>query len=502
VGIQPARPAIGGGASAGRAGGFLSGRTVAQSRIATAALMIATAMQAGDATIVNVVLPHLEHDFGGGIGLGAWVMTSYLCANAVVAPLSGWLSRRYGARRLFNNAVGIFVLASMLCAVAPSAPAIIAFRIIQGAAGGVIHPMAQAILLDIHPKEKHGWVLGMWGAAAMAGPILGPALGGIITDLASWRWAFAINLPIGALILLGTWRVVPQRETNRELPIDSVGIVLLIAAIGALQLFLERSVGTSWLDSPELAAEASIAVLAVVIIAMRARRLPFTLLRLDVFKDVNFAVSAFYNFVMSALLFTAVVFIPALGQGPLGYPATVAGLTIVPRAVLMMLVMLAAGRMVGKVNYRILLASGWVLMAAGLAMLSAIPPDRAIYLIIAGSTVQALGAGLLMTPLSSLAFSTLPAERRADAAGLYSLLRQLGCACGVALMTAVLSVKLRHYVGDLAPAASGGSAARTVASLRAYAECFRLMAIVSMIVAPGIVLFRLEPAADPVKETA
>jgi DHA2 family multidrug resistance protein len=490
-------PALGASAVAvlPRVAGLSSGR------FATAALMVATAMQAGDATIVNVVLPHLEHDFGGGMALGAWVMTSYLCANAVVAPLTGWLSRRYGAQYLFTRAVTLFILASLLCAVAPSTPAIIVFRIVQGAAGGVIHPMAQAILLDIHPKQRHGWVLGMWGAAAMAGPILGPALGGIITDLSSWRWAFAINLPIGLLVLLGTWRVVPQASTNRALPIDGVGIVLLIAAIGALQLFLERSVGRSWLESPELAAEASIAVLAVLLIAARARRLPFTLLRLEVFKDVNFAVAAFYNFTMSALLFTAIVFIPALGEGPLGYPATLAGLTIVPRAVLMMLVMLAAGRLIGKVNYRILLALGWFLMAAGLTMLSTIPPDRALFLLIAGSSVQALGAGLLITPLSTLAFSTLPADRRTDAAGLYSLLRQLGCACGVALMTAVLAAKLGAYLAAPMVQAAGG-AGRTLAALRAYAECFRLMAIASLIVAPGILLFRLDAAANAVKEAA
>lgn len=468
-------------------------------RIATAALMVATAMQAGDATIVNVVLPHLERDLGGGMALGAWVMTSYLCANAVVAPLTGWLSRRYGAQRLFSGAVGLFVLASLLCAVAPSTSAIIAFRIIQGAAGGVIHPMAQAILLDIHPKERHGWVLGMWGAAAMAGPILGPALGGIITDLSSWRWAFAINLPIGVLVLLGTRRVVPPAPINRELPIDSAGIVLLIAAIGALQLFLERSVGRSWLQSPELIAEASIAILAVLLIAVRARRLRFTLLRLEVFKDVNFAVAAFYNFMMSALLFTAIVFIPGLGEGPLGYPATVAGLTIVPRAVLMMLIMLIAGRLVGKINYRILLASGWVLMAAGLTMLSAVPPQDAMLMLIAGSTVQALGAGLLMTPLSTLAFSTLSADQRTDAAGLYSLLRQLGCACGVALMTAILAAKLGIYLAaPMAHAAAG----HALAELRAYAECFRLMAVASLIVSPGILLFRLEAAASALKKAA
>src|SRR5947207_3124549 len=211
----------------------------------------------------------------------------------------------------------------------------------------------------------------MWGAAAMVGPIMGPARGGIITDQASWRWAFAINLPLGILILCGTWRVLPRSKNRRDLPIDGVGIVLLIAAIGALQLFLERSVGHSWLGSPELAIELSIAFLAVLLIAVRARRGAFTLFRLDLFRDVNFTIAAFYNFMTSALLFVAVLFLPALGQGPLGYSATLAGAMIVPRAVLMMLTMLIAGRLIGKINYRILLASGWILMATGLTLMAA-----------------------------------------------------------------------------------------------------------------------------------
>jgi DHA2 family multidrug resistance protein len=476
-------------------------------RFATAALMTATAMQAGDATIVNVALPHLARDLGGGMALGAWVVTSYLCATAVVAPLTGWLNRRYGAQLVFGSAISLFVIASLCCALAPSAAAMIAFRIIQGASGGVLHPMAQAILLDIHPKERHGQVLGMWGAAAMAGPIMGPALGGIITDLASWRWAFAINLPLGILILCGTWRVLPGPETRRDLPIDGVGIILLIAAIGALQLFLERSVDHSWLGSPELAIELSIAVLAVLLIGVRARRAAFTLFRLDLFRDVNFAIAAFYNFVTSALLFVAVLFLPALGEGPLGFSATLAGGTIVPRAILMMLTMLVAGRLIGKINYRILLASGWILMAAGLTLLSALTVQNALPLIVLGSAVQSLGAGLLLTPLSTLAFSTLAPDRRTDAAGLYSLLRQLGCACGVALMTAVLAAKEGAYLTDLVVqfAAAGGliPAQRIdAANLRAYAECFRLMAVASLILAPGILLFRLEAAASAVKEAA
>jgi DHA2 family multidrug resistance protein len=241
--------------------------------------------------------------------------------------------------------------------------------------------------------------------------------------------------------------------------------------------------------------------------AVRARHSGFSVFRLDVFKDINFAVAAFYNFMTSGLLFVAVVFLPALGEGPLGYSATLAGSTIVPRAVLMMVMMLITGRLIGKINYRILLAGGWILMAAGLALLSAIPAENALFVLVAGSTVQAVGAGLLFTPLSTLAFSTLPPGRRTDAAGVYSLLRQLGFASGTALMTAVLGAKMGTYLADLTAqfAAAGGQipAQRIdAANLRAYAECFRLMAVAALIVAPGILFFRLEAAASAVKKAA
>lgn len=470
--------------------------------VATVALMTASAMQAADATIANVALPRLEHDLGGGVVLGAWVVTSYLCATAVVAPLTGWLRRRFGVRDLFAAAVGVFVIASLACSLSPSPATIIAARILQGAGGGVIHPLAQAILLDIYPRERYGRMLAIWGATVMVGPIVGPALGGAITDLVSWRWVFVVNLPLGALAIWGMRRVLPQTATETAHTIDFLGIALLATAVGSLQLCLERGVGRSWLDSPELLIEAAVMAASVVAMTTRARRSGFTVFRLEVFKDVNFAAAAFYNFVTSGLLFVVIVFIPAVGQGPLGYTATLAGLTIVPRGIATMFVMLLVGQLVGKVDLRILLAGGILLMSAGLAFLSTVPPRDAVPIIVIGSTLQAVGGGMLFTCLSTIGFSTLPEQLRTDAAGVYSLLRQLGCASGVALMTAVLRARVEGYLPGLdgGSGASGGNISTELldaAKLQAYTACFREMAVATLFLVLGLKLFRVGAVTGP-----
>jgi DHA2 family multidrug resistance protein len=462
---------------------------------AAVALMIATAMQAFDSTIANVALPQLEHSLGGGIDLGSWVMTSYLCASAVMATLTGWFRRQHGARRPFAGAIALFVLASMLCSIAPNAAALLVSRLIQGAAAGIIQPLAQAILLDIYPKRDHGRMLAIWGSVIMAGPILGPAFGGVITDLASWRWIFVINLPLGIIAVLGLRGVPASLELSGGATIDGVGILLLTIGVGALQLCLQRSIRHPSLLSLELIVEAAVSLLSLTALAIRTRRFQLTLLRIEIFKDINFLTSTFYMFMIGAFLFATIVFLPTLSEGPLNYNATLAGLIISPRGIGTMATMLAVGYLIDKIDHRALLVVGMLITAGAFELISQMPLDRSGTWLAGASAIQGIGVGLLFTPLSTLAFSSLAAELRTDAAGVYSLLRQLGCATGVAAMTALLQARIQtNYMaiaGQPMPGVGSPSRLLDVATFGAYTGCFRIMAVITLVIIPGVCLFHV-----------
>jgi MFS transporter, DHA2 family, multidrug resistance protein len=474
--------------------------SVSGRRRAAVALMMATAMQAFDSTIANVALPQLEQSLGGGVDLGSWVMTSYLCASAVMATLTGWFRRRYGARQAFGGAIALFVFASLLCSIAPSQAALILFRLIQGAAAGIIQPLAQAILLDLYPKRYHGRLLAVWGATIMAGPIMGPVLGGLITDLASWRWIFVLNIPLGTIAILGLGRVPTSSEQQKGNPrIDSLGFLFLVVGIGSLQLSLERSIVQSWPPSTEVIIEATIAAAAFIGIAVRSIRVRFSLFRFEVFKNINFATAIFYNFIVGALVFTTIVFLPGLSEGPLGYNATRAGLTISPRGIGTMATMLVVGYLIDKIDHRALLVAGMVITAGAFELISLMPPDGGGTWLAGASAIQGIGVGLLFTPLSTLAFSSLAAELRTDAAGVYSLLRQLGCATGVAAMTALLQARIQtNYVAIVdrpLPGAGSPFHLLDLATFGAYLGCFRIMAVITVVIIPGVLLFHvLRPA--------
>jgi DHA2 family multidrug resistance protein len=467
-------------------------------RRATAALLLATAMQAFDATIANVALPQLERSFGGGIDLGSWVMTSYLCAAAVSAILTAWLRRRWGARRLVIVAAGLFVAASLSCALANTSTTLIIFRLVQGAAAGIIQPLAQAIILDLYPPEQHGRMLAIWGATIMAGPMLGPLLGGAITDAASWRWIFGLNAPLGAVAIIGLRalpRAAPAPANGR---VDVLTLSLLATATAALQYALQRSIGRLWPPAPEAVAALAAAAVAGLLVARRGVRRRDMVLGFEVYSDLNFTLASIYNFLVGASLFTTIVFIPALVEGPLAWTATRAGLVIAPRGLGTMAMMLAVRHLIDRVDHRVLLSLGLVITGFALALMAHLPASPGVPLWLAATSAgQGIGVGLLFTPLSTMAFSTLAAELRTDGSGIYNLARQLGCATGVAVMTAFLQLRILARVAETAPnlVGIGRAIPSATAVLAAYADCFRLLALLTVAMIPSVLLFRIRPRA-------
>jgi MFS transporter, DHA2 family, multidrug resistance protein len=338
-------------------------------------------------------------------------------------------------------------------------------------------------------------MLAIWGATIMAGPMLGPVLGGFITDLSSWRWIFAVNAPIGTVALFGLAGLPSATERTDAARIDAVGIALLTIAAGSLQLLLQRSVGRLWPPSPELLGEAGTALAAAVVIAWRTRRARFHLFRFAVFGDVNFALAAAYNFLIGAMLFTTIVFVPALSEGPFGWTATQAGLVIAPRGIGTMAMMVAVRWLIDRVDHRMLLTAGLVITAVAVGLMAAPAPAEAPWLAVLSLT-QGVGVGLLFTPLSTLAFSTIAGELRTDAAAVYNLARQLGCATGVAAMTAVLQARLSTHLLEL-----GGYGVeigpwpverlQAAAQFAAFADCFGLLTLLLAAMAPGVFVFRI-----------
>jgi DHA2 family multidrug resistance protein len=302
------------------------------------------------------------------------------------------------------------------------------------------------------------------------------------------------------IAILGLGQVPSTIEPATKARIDGVGLVLLIVGVGSLQLALQRMIGQTWPVSAETAAEAAVAIFALAGIGIRSLGSQFTLFSFQVFRSLNFSAAAFYNFVVSGLLFTTIVFLPGLSEGPLGYDATQAGLALSPRGIATMATMMAIHYLIDRVDHRALLGTGIVITAGALVLMSRVPADGGGLWLAAANAIQGIGVGLLFTPLSTLAFSTLGAELRTDAAGVYSLLRQLGCATGVAVMTAVLQARIHgSSLPVFNPSAAGIISPSAVPSdgvFAAYTGCFGTMAIITAITLPGILLFRvLRPEA-------
>lgn len=484
----------------------------------TAAIMLATIMQVVDMTIVNVALPHMQGALSATQDQISWVLTSYIVATAIATPLTGVLAARIGRKRVMLGSMLAFVLASMLCGSAASLEQMVIYRVLQGVAGAAIVPLSQAVLLDTYPREKHGPAMALWGMGVMIGPILGPLIGGYLTEYYSWRWAFYINLPIGALALLGCAIFLTETELDRNRRFDFFGFALLSLAVGALQLMLDRGESLDWFSSQTIIVASVIAGLAAYMFLVHMFTAEDPFIEPGLFKDRNFATGLLLMLAMGAMLFSTLALMPPFMQNLLGYPVLTAGILLAPRGIGTMVAMMVVGRLVGRVDTRWLLLVAFVIMGVSLELMTGFSLDVGVWPIVYTGLIQGVGLGFLFVPLSTAAFSTLEPRYRNEGAAMFSLIRNIGSSIGISVMITVLGhqaqtshAELGNSLSALRPAiqpsslpaiwdwtTSAGVAALNgevtrQALMIAYLNDFRLMMYMTLFAVPLLLLLRPPP---------
>jgi DHA2 family multidrug resistance protein len=417
--------------------------------IVTVGVMMAVLLQVLDTTIANVALPHMASDLSATQDQINWVLTSYIIASAIALPISGWLADRVGRKRLLLISVVCFTIASMLCATATSLTEMVFFRAFQGVSGAFIVPLAQATLFDINPREKHGQAMALFGGGVMIGPILGPVLGGWLTDNYNWRWVFLVNLPVGILCTLVMLRFMPKTETHRR-RFDMFGFGLLAVALAGMQLFLDRGEQEDWLSSWEIRIELGLAIAATWMFLVHMITAEHPLFDRAMFKDRNFATGVLFMAVTGVLLLAGLALLPPLLQTLYGYSVLQSGFLTAPRGVGTLISMLVAGRLTGKFDARILVGIGVCFMGVSLWMMTGFAIDQPSGPVIQSGVVQGLGLGLIFVPLQSLAFETLPARARTTAAALLNLARNVGGSVGISVVSTQLVRMTQTAHADLA----------------------------------------------------
>jgi MFS transporter, DHA2 family, multidrug resistance protein len=414
-------------------------QAVANRGAITACVILATLMQALDSTIANVALPHMQGSVSASQDQINWVLTSYIAAAAIMTPPTGFLASRFGLKRLFLIAVTGFTVASMLCGIAQSIGEIVLFRILQGVFGAPLVPLSQSVLMSIYPRERQGFAMALFGLGVMAGPILGPVLGGWLTENYSWRYVFYINVPVGVLAFAGLTAFLRESPRNAGERLDWFGFATLSILIGALQILLDRGEQKDWFASGEIWVEAIIAASALYLFFIHTLTAREPFVRLALFRDRNFAAGTLFIAVVGLTYYASLALQPPYLQDLMGYPVVTAGLVMGPRGVGTMAAMLVVGRLTGRVDTRLLLGAGLGLTAWAFYVMTGWTPDISQGTIISVGLIQGAGLGFLFVPLSSVSLATLPPERRTEGAGLYNLSRNIGSSVGISIVNALLT---------------------------------------------------------------
>ena len=401
----------------------------------TLAVMAATVIQVLDTTIVNVALPHMAGNLSASLDQISWVLTSYIVASSIVMPMTGYLTDRLGRRRYLLISIAGFVVASALCGIATSLGEIVAFRLLQGIFGASLVPLSQAIMVDSYPVHERGKAMAIWGMGVMVAPILGPTLGGWLTETINWRWNFYINVPVGIASFLLAARHVPDTPVKAR-GMDWWGLVFLAMFIGGLQYLLDRGQQEDWFSSPAI--RWSAAVLATGIACFVAHSIVSrreTLINLRVFADRNFSAASVVGAAMGLSLFGGLLLQPVLFESVLQYPTFETGLAMMPRGFGSLLAMLIVGRVIGKVGAKPLIYFGIFAGTLGAWMMTHVGFDTTSASLIVPLVLQGVGIGCVFVPLSAVAFATLPKTLTAEAAGAYNLIRSIGSSIGISIVS-------------------------------------------------------------------
>ena len=416
----------------------------------TGAVMLVTVMQVLDVTVTNVALPHIQGSLSAAVDEVSWVLTSYLAANAIILPATGWLASVLGRKRLFLTCTVMFTLASILCGLAPNIETLLIARFLQGVGGGPLMPLAQAIMWEIFPLRQRGMAMAAWGVGIMMAPIFGPTLGGWISDNWSWRWIFYINLPIGVVgflvagaVLFDPWYL---KKPGR---IDAIGLVLMAVGFLSFQLFLDQGERNEWFHSSFILALAVLAVLALVAFVVRELTADEPILDLSAYTDRNFAAGSIIMLTVMIGFFSSMVLLALFTQKVLGYDAWTSGLVLAPGGVGNLLSLIAAGRLITRMDQRWLLALGCLLNAYATYEMSTITLGADYWALAWPRLVQGVGIGFIFVPLNTVALATISREKMGNATVLLNVVRNLGGAIGVALLTTLLARRSQTHQSTL-----------------------------------------------------
>lgn len=474
----------------------------------TLSVMLASIMQALDNTIANVALPRIQGSLSATQDQMTWVLTSYIIAAAIMTPLSGWLAGQVGRKRVFLFSVVGFTVASALCGLAQTLPEIVAARLLQGLCGAALIPMSQAVLLDINPPEDHAKAMAIWVMAVTIGPILGPALGGWLTEHYNWRWVFYINVPFGILSFLGILSFMPETQIRKS-RFDFFGFAALSVAIGSLQLMLDRGQLKDWFNSPEIRVEAIVSGTAfyLFVVHMLTTTKP-AFVSPALFKDRNFLTGNLFIFIVGVVLFATLALLPPLLQDLMNYPVVLTGLVTAPRGIGTLLAMIIVSRIMGKIDTRLIIATGFGLTALSLWQMTGFYLQMDIAPVVWSGFAQGVGTGFVYVPLAAITFATLSPRYRNEGTALFSLIRNLGSSIGISAVetfltrgTQTMHARLAeqvtpygHAVGSHPSSAQGLAMLNHMvteqAAMIAYNNDFMLMMILTLCAVPLVMLLR------------